>query len=33
INAIKGKVRDSVSKYVREKTRRDPMVLPVIMEV
>ncbi len=33
INAIKGKVKDSVSKYVREKTKRDPMILPVIMEV
>ncbi len=33
INAIKGKVKDAVAKYVREKTRRDPMILPVIMEV
>ena len=33
VNAIKGKVKDAVSKYVREKTRRDPVILPVIMEV
>ncbi len=33
INAIKGKVRDAVSKFVHEQTRRDPMILPIIMEV
>ncbi len=33
LNAIKGKVKDAVAKYVREKTKRDPMILPVIMEV
>ncbi len=31
--AIKNKVKDSVSKFVFEKTRRRPMVLPVIMDV
>jgi ribonuclease J len=31
--AIKGKVKDSVSKYIYEKTRRSPMVLPIIMEI
>lgn len=33
INAVKGKLRDAVSKFVHEQTRRDPMILPVIMEV
>ena len=32
-NTIKGRVRDSVSKYLYEKTRRSPMILPIIMEV
>ena len=32
-NSIKGKVRDSVSKFIFDKTRRKPMVLPVIMDV
>ena len=32
-NAIKLKLRDGVSKYLYEITRRSPMVLPVIMEV
>lgn len=32
-NGIKLKVRDAVSKYLYEKTRRSPMVLPIIMEV
>lgn len=32
-NNIKAKVRDGVSKYLYEKTRRSPMVLPIIMEV
>lgn len=31
--AIKGSVRDALSKYVYEKTRRSPMILPIIMEV
>ncbi|OJU16770.1 MAG: ribonuclease J [Clostridiales bacterium 43-6] len=32
-NTIKGKVRDDLSKFLYEKTRRSPMVLPIIMEV
>ena len=32
-NTIKAKVKDSVSKFLYTKTRRSPMVLPVIMEV
>lgn len=32
-NAIKGKLRDGVSKFLYEKTRRSPMILPIIMEV
>ncbi|MDO4178250.1 MAG: ribonuclease J [Phascolarctobacterium sp.] len=30
---IKGMVRDSLSKFLYEKTRRRPMILPIIMEV
>lgn len=30
---IKQRVRDSVSKYLYEKTRRSPMILPIIMEI
>lgn len=33
INAIKGKLRDAVSHFVYEKTKRSPMILPIIMEV
>ena len=33
INAIKGKLRDSVSHFVYEQTKRSPMILPIIMEV
>lgn len=33
INAIKGKLRDAVSHFVYEQTKRSPMILPVIMEV
>ena len=33
INAIKGKLRDAVSHFVYEQTKRSPMVLPIIMEV
>lgn len=33
ISAIKGKLRDSVSHFVYEKTKRSPMILPIIMEV
>ncbi len=32
-NAIKGKLRDGVSRFLYEKTRRSPMILPIIMEV
>ncbi len=32
-NAIKGDIRDDLSTYLFKKTRRDPMILPVIMEV
>jgi ribonuclease J len=31
--AIKANVRDALSKYLYEKTRRRPMILPIIMEV
>ena len=30
---IKGKVRDSLKDYIFNKTRRNPMILPIIMEV
>ncbi|MBR4451119.1 MAG: ribonuclease J [Clostridia bacterium] len=33
ISAIKGKLKDAVSKYVHEQTKRDPVILPVILEV
>lgn len=32
-NAIKGKLCDGVSKFLYERTRRSPMILPVIMSV
>ena len=31
--AIKGSVRDTLSKFVYERTHRSPMILPIIMEV
>ncbi|MFA5880907.1 MAG: ribonuclease J [Eubacteriales bacterium] len=31
--SIKSNVRDAVSKYLYEKTRRRPMILPIIMEI
>ncbi len=30
---IKGEVRDALSEFVREKTQRHPMIIPIIMEV
>lgn len=33
LNAIKGKTRDAVLRYVYDKTKRSPIVLPMIMEV
>ncbi|MDE6107138.1 MAG: ribonuclease J [Oscillospiraceae bacterium] len=32
-NAVKADVRDAISEYLFKKTKRNPMVLPVIMEV
>lgn len=32
-NTIKGEIRDTVSRYLYEKTRRRPMILPIVMEV
>ena len=32
-NAVKADVRDEISGYLFKKTKRNPMVLPVIMEV
>ncbi len=32
-NSIKGKIRDSLSDYIYTRTRRRPMILPVIEEV
>lgn len=31
-NALKGKLRDSLSDYIYQKTKRSPMILPIIME-
>ena len=33
INTIKLKLRDGISKYLYQVTRRSPMVMPIIMEV
>lgn len=32
-STIKGNIRDNLSKFLYEKTRRRPMILPIIMEV
>ena len=32
-NSIKLRVRDNVSKYIYEQTKRSPMILPIIMEI
>ena len=32
-SALKSAVRDSLGKYLFEKTRRRPMILPLIMEI
>ena len=31
-NTLKGKLRDSLSDYIYQKTKRSPMILPIIME-
>ena len=31
-NSLKGKMRDALSDYIYEKTKRSPMILPIIME-
>ena len=33
LNAVRNRVRDDISKFMYEKTKRSPMVLPVILEV
>ena len=32
-NAIKGKMKDSLSEFIFRKTKRSPMILPIIMEI
>ena len=32
-NSLKGKLRDALSDYIFEQTKRSPMILPIIMEV
>jgi ribonuclease J len=31
--ALKGAVRDSLNRYLWERTKRRPMILPIIMEI
>ena len=31
-NSLKGKLRDALSDYIYQKTKRSPMILPIIME-
>ena len=32
-NTLKGKLRDALSDYIYQKTKRSPMILPIIMEL
>jgi len=32
-SSLKGDVRDAVTKYVTQKTKRSPVIIPIIMEV
>lgn len=32
-NTLKGKLRDALSEYIYQKTKRSPMILPIIMEI
>lgn len=32
-NAIKGRMKDNLSDYIYQKTKRSPMILPIIMEI
>lgn len=32
-NAIKGKMKDNLSDFIFKKTKRSPMILPIIMEI
>ena len=32
-NSIKTRMRDALSDYIYEKTKRSPMILPIIMEI
>ena len=33
LTVIKGRIKDEVSKYIYQKTKRRPMVLPVLMGI
>ena len=33
VNALKGKIRDAVSRLMYERTKRSPIIVPVILEV
>jgi ribonuclease J len=33
LNAAKNKIRDALSRYIYQITRKSPMILPIIMEV
>ena len=32
-NAIKSKMKDNLSEFIFRKTKRSPMILPIIMEI